>query len=94
MKLTTTTMFSCILILLEIMIFQSTHAARDIFTINNSAPNSDGAFGGVFISQQEREEQNSGGGNSVFKTFNLKTPISYFNNNGRGANELNKIYVS
>ena len=90
----TAAMFSCIFILIGAMIFQSTHAARDIFTINNSPPNSDGAFGAVFISQQEREEQNSGGGNSVFKTFNLQTPISYFNNSGRGANELNKIYVS
>ena len=91
-----TTMFSCILILLGMMLFQSTDAAKDIFTVNNMSPASNDAFGAVFISQQEHDTmiQQNQNGNSIYKTFNLQTPISYFNNNGRGENELNKIHVS
>ena len=92
----TTTLFSCILILLGMMLFHSTDAAKDIFTVNNMSPASNDAFGAVFISQQEHDTmiQQNQNGNSIYKTFNLQTPISYFNNNGRGENELNKIHVS
>ena len=91
----TTTMFSCILIILE-MVFQTTYAATDVFTINNRPPNSAGAFGGKVISQQERDImiQMNSKGNSVFKTFPLLTNMNYFGNRGRPDTELNKIFVS
>ena len=76
-------MFSYILILLGMMIFQSTDAAKDIFTINNSPTNSDGAFGNVFLKQEDRN-----GGNTFSKAKNLTTELKYFDTNST------KIYVS
>ena len=37
------------------MIFQSTHAAKRVFTLNNRSPKSDGAFGDVLLEGSDRE---------------------------------------
>ena len=47
-------MFSYVLIILG-MVFQSTDAARSIFTINNSPPNNAGAFGDMLLEGNNRE---------------------------------------
>ena len=81
------------LILIEI--FHSAHAAKKIFTIGTSAPKSEGAFGGIFISQNERDEmiKQNPRGNSVLKSFTLQTPMKYFDNDGRQQSEQT-IFVS
>ena len=84
----TTTMFSYILILLGILIFQSTYAARDIFTINNEENN----FGTPIISSKERE-QFEGRPNELVKDVPLQKPFAYFSEIGNSENP-SKIYVS
>ena len=81
------------LILIEI--FHSAQAAKKIFTIGTSTPTSEDAFGGSFISQKERDEmiKKNPKENSVLKSFTLKTPMKYFDNEGRKGNEQT-IYVS
>ena len=81
------------LILIEI--FHSAHAAKKIFTIGTSAPTSEDAFGEIFISQKERDEmiKLNPRENSILKSFTLKTPMKYFDNEGRKGNEQT-IFVS
>ena len=91
-RILTTTM---IIIVIGIAI-QTTHAAKNIFTINGKPPKSNGAFGGLLISQQDRDvmfKQNGGRENSVRKAFTLPTPMKYFEDEGRRRNQ-NTIYVS
>ena len=82
----TTTLFSCILILLGMMIFHSTDAAKDIFTINNIPPNSNEAFGKAFLEEKDR---NGTEGNTFSKPKDLTRPgLMYF------GTSSTKIYVS
>ena len=81
-----------------IEIFHSAHAAEKIFTIDTSAPTSEGAFGEIFISQTYRDEMvkpntnEEKPGNSVFKKFTLEPSMKYFDDDGRSEQQL--IYVS
>ena len=84
----TTTIFSYILILLGMMIFHSTYAARDIFTINNEENN----FGINIISSEERK-QFEGRSNELVKEVPLQKPFAYFSEIGNSENP-SKIFVS
>ena len=75
--------------------FQSTDTAKNIFTINNKPPKGDGAFGDVFISEQDRDTmvRRNRRPNAVRKPFTLRTPMKYFENEGRRRDQ-NIIHVS
>ena len=89
-------MFSYIIIVIVLStIFQSTDTAKNIFTIDNTSPKSDGAFGDVFISEQDRDTivKRNGRPNAVRKSFTLRTPMKYFEDEGRRRDQ-NIIHVS
>ena len=86
-----TTMFSCILILLGMMLFQSTDAAKDIFTIRNSGGNN---FGTRIISTEDfiqvlRDGNNLA--NTLAKRVPLQQDFVYF---GSRSKQPKSIYVS
>ena len=85
-----TTMFSCILILLDMMIFQSTDAAKDLFTINNISPikSAPKAFGNLIMSREKRKKTL---GNTLAKRVPLQQDFVYF---GSRSKQPKNIYVS
>ena len=86
----TAAMFSCIFILIGAMIFQSTHAARDIFTINNGGNN----FGTRIIFTEDFNQVRRDGNNlgkTLAKRVTLQQDFVYF---GSRSKQPKSIYVS
>ena len=83
-------MFSYILILLGMMIFHSTYAAREIFTVREKGGNN---FGTNIISSEERE-QFEGRPNELVKEVPLQKPFAYFSEIGNSENPVSYTHLT